>query len=301
VAPPSNRRTGFSRRAQYTTFFAYIAAGLGAVLGGALLFASLSEPTRFAPARSAATDATAPVAKAAAAGRNESRGLWNALAGYFVSGREHARLRREVAEARVKLVEAQATAEENRRLKALLQLAGQDPAPVATAVLIGSSSSSTRRFATLSVGRDKDITVGMPVRSTLGLVGRVLEVGAKTSRVLLITDSESVVPVRRAQDALPAFATGRADGQLQVRLINLGLNPLKVGDVLVTSGSGGLYHPGIPVAVVSVLTRDGAIARVLSDPAASDFVMVEQVWNQLADPSATALSPAATAQPASAQ
>jgi rod shape-determining protein MreC len=57
--------------------------------------------------------------------------------------------------------------------------------------------------------------------------------------------------------------------------------------VLVTSGSGGLYHPGTPVAVVSVLTRDGAIARVLSDPATSDFVMIDQVWNQLADPSAT--------------
>ncbi len=287
MAPPSNRRTGFSRRAQYTTFFAYIVAVLGALLGGALLFASLNEPDRFAPARSAATDASAPVARAAAAGRQEGRGLWNALAGYFVSGREHARLRREVAEARVKLVEAQATAEENRRLKALLQLAAQDPRPVATALLIGSTSSSARRFATVSAGRDKGVTVGMPVRSTMGLVGRVLEVGRTTSRVLLITDSESIVPVRRAADALPAFATGRADGQLQVRLINLGLNPLKVGDVLVTSGSGGLYHPGTPVAVVSVLTRDGAIARVLSDPATSDFVTIDQVWNQLADPSAT--------------
>lgn len=296
MAPPSNRRTGFSRRAQYTTFFAYIAAGLGALLGGALLFASLNKPERFAPARTAATDATAPIAKAAAAGRNESRGLWNAVTGYFVSGREYARLRREVAEARVKLVEAQATAEENRRLKGLLQLAAQDPKPVATALLIGSSSSSARRFGTVSAGRDKGVMVGMPVRSTMGLVGRVLEVGQTTSRVLLITDGESIVPVRRAADALPAFATGRADGQLQVRLINLGLNPLKVGDVLVTSGSGGLYHPGTPVAVVSVLTRDGAIARVLADPASSDFVTIDRIWNQLADPSATS----GVARPASA-
>jgi rod shape-determining protein MreC len=287
VAPPSNRRTGFSRRAQYTTFFAYISAGLGALLGGGFLFASLNDTHRFAPARSAATDVTEPVAKAAAVGRNESRGLWSAVAGYFVSGREYARLRREVAEARVKLVEAQATAEENRRLKALLDLAAVDPKPVTTALLIGSTSSSARRFATVSAGRNKGVTVGMPVRSTMGLVGRVLEVGATTSRVLLITDGESIVPVRRASDALPAFATGRADGQLQVRLINLGLNPLKLGDVLVTSGSGGLYHPGTPVAVVAVLTRDGAIARVLSDPATSEFVTIDQVWNQLSDPSAT--------------
>ena len=62
-----------------------------------------------------------------------------------------------------------------------------------------------------------------------------------SSRVLLLTDSESVVPVRRAKDDVVAFAEGRADGSLRLRLINLGVNPIKVGDVFVTSGSGGLY------------------------------------------------------------
>jgi len=296
MAPPSNRHSGFSRKAQYTTFFAYIAAGLGALVGGGLLFASLSDSSRFAPVRSAATDATAPVAEAAAATRRESRGLFSAIGGYFTSGREHARLRREVTEARVKLVEAQAVAEENRRLKALLGLTAQEPRPVATAMMIGSSSSSTRRFATISKGGRDGVTVGMPIRSPLGLVGRVLELGSSTARVLLITDPESVVPVRRAADGVPAFATGRADGQLQVRLINLGLNPLKRGDVLVTSGSGGLYRPGVPVAMVAELTRDGAIARVLSDPGATEFVTVEPVWNPTL-PSAQASPPTPGATP----
>jgi rod shape-determining protein MreC len=284
MAPPSNRRTGFSRRAQYSTFFAYLAAGLGALIGGALLIASLSGPDRFAPLRGAATDATEPLAKAAASSRNEGRGVWQTLRGFFMSGSENARLRREAEAARIRLVEADAIAEENRRLKALLDLAGLDPEPVATALLIGSSSASVRRFATISAGRDRGVAVGMPVRSPKGLVGRVLEVGASTARVLLITDPESVVPVRRATDGVPAFATGRADGQLQVRLINLGLNPLKVGDVMVASGSGGLYRPNTPVAMISRLTRDGGVARVLSDPAASEFVIVEEAWNQLTDP-----------------
>lgn len=295
MAPPSNRRTGFSRKAQYTTFFAYIAAGLGAVLGGALLIASLSDQGRFAPARSTATDATEPLAKAAASGRNQGRSMWQTLSGFFMSGSENAQLRREVEAARTMLVEAQATAEENQRLKALLDLAKLDPKPVTTALLIGSSAASVRRFATISSGRDEGVAVGMPVRSAKGLVGRVLEVGRSTARVLLITDGESVVPVRRATDAIPAFATGRADGRLQIRLINLGLNPLKVGDVLVTSGSGGLYRPGTPVAVISQLTRDGGVAQVLSDPAASEFVMVEQIWNQLEDPAG---EPATTPEPA---
>jgi rod shape-determining protein MreC len=284
MAPPSNRRTGFSRRAQYTTFFAYLAAGIGAAIGAALLILSLSDESRFAPARSTATDTTEPLARAAASGRNEGRGIWQTLSGFFMSGSEHARLRREVAAARTRLAEAEAVAEENRRLKAVLDLTGLDPKPVASALLIGSSSSSARRFATISAGRDKGVTVGMPVRSPRGLVGRVLEVGASTARVLLITDGESVVPVRRATDGIPAFAAGRSDGQLQVRFINLGLNPLKVGDVMVTSGAGGLYRPNTPVAVIARLTRDGGVARVLSDPAASEFVVVEQIWNQLTDP-----------------
>jgi rod shape-determining protein MreC len=106
----------------------------------------------------------------------------------------------------------------------------------------------------------------------------VLEVGRTTSRVLLVTDTESVVPARRASDGVPAFVQGRGDGQLQLRLINLGLNPLKPGDVFVTSGSGGLYRPGTALAVVMTVTRDGAIARLLSDPAASDYVAVDPVW-----------------------
>lgn len=291
MAPPSNRRTGFSRRAQYTTFFGYIAAGLGALVGGGLLILSLSDPSRFEGVRTTATDVTAPVARAAAAGSSEGSSFFSAIGGYFAAGSKNVELRREVEQARVKLAEAQAVAEENRRLKDLLGLARQDPKPVAVATMIGSTSSSTRRFATISVGAARGVAVGMPVRSPLGLIGRVLEVGESTSRVLLVTDAESVVPVRRASDGVAAFATGRVDGMLQLRLINLGINPLKRGDVIVTSGSGGLYRPGIAVAVVDKLLPDGAIARVLADPGATEFVTVEPTWNQLAPPQSSASAP----------
>jgi rod shape-determining protein MreC len=95
---------------------------------------------------------------------------------------------------------------------------------------------------------------------------------------MLLTDSESMVPVRRAKDDVVAFAEGRADGSLRLRLINLGLNPIKRGDVFVTSGAGGLFRPNVAVAVADTITKDGAIARVLSNPAATDYVAVEPVW-----------------------
>jgi rod shape-determining protein MreC len=90
------------------------------------------------------------------------------------------------------------------------------------------------------------------------------------------------VPVRRASDNVVAFAEGQGNGTVRLRLVNLGINPLKKGDVFVTSGAGGLYRPGIAVAVAAEITRDGAIARLLSNPAATDYVLIEPIWAQQA-------------------
>lgn len=286
MAPPGNRRPGYSRRAQYGTFFGYVVAVIGAGLGVLLLVISTGNASAFAGLRATADDAVAPAGRASAATREKSQTFFSILGGYFTAGFRNARLEKEVAAARVRLAEAEAIKGENARLKAMLGLTEEDPRPVTVARLIASTSTSTRRFATLGAGANHNVGVGMPVRSALGVVGRVLEVGSNTSRVLLITDTESVVPVRRTSDGLPAYATGRADGSLQIRLINLGINPLKKGDAFVTSGSGGLYRPNIAVAVVSEITRDGGIGRPLSDPGSTDFVAVDEPFAQVTTPDA---------------
>jgi rod shape-determining protein MreC len=289
MAPtPANRRSGHSRRAQYGTFLGYIAGIAGAVVGAGFLIASILDPGSFAGLRGAAADAAAPGGRAVAEGRSVGRSFFDVVSGYVLAGSRNARLERELAAAKTRLAEAQATAEENRRLKALLGLASEEPEPVAVTRFVAATGSSTRRFATIAVGRDRGVAIGMPVRSPLGLVGRVLEVGGSTSRVLLVTDTESVVPARRASDGVPAFVQGRGDGRLQLRLINLGINPLKPGDAFVTSGSGGLYRPGTPLAVVVTVTRDGAIARLLADPAATEYVTVEPMWAPPAEPAPAA-------------
>lgn len=285
MAPPANRRSGYSRRAQYTVFLGYVAGALGVLVGGFVLLGSISDHSAFSGVRAMTSDVTAPAARLAAGGRNAAANTGNVLAGYFTWGSENARLKREVALARVQQVEAQATRDENRRLKAALQLASSAPRPVAHGWLIATTGSSTRRYATISAGSQHGVQQGMPVRTALGLVGRVLEAGQVSARVLLISDAESVVPVRRASDGIPAFASGRGDGTLQLRLLSLGINPLKPGDGFVTSGAGGLYWPGTPIAVVTKLTHDGAIAQVLSDPAASEIVTVQPSFTPTADPS----------------
>ena len=280
MAPTGSRRPGHSRRAQYGTFLNYLLAVAGAAAGGALLIASTGDATAFSGLRTTATDLAAPAGEAGAGVRAESQGLLHSLGAFFTKGSRVARLEQEVAEARVKLVAAEALREENNQLKTLLKLAQTEPKPVASARLIGSSASSTRRFATLGAGTSQGVTPGMPVISALGLVGRVLEVGRSSARVLLVTDSESIIPVRRASDGIAALAVGQPDGTVRLKLQSLGVNPLKAGDAFVTSGSGGLFRPGIPFAVVARPTRDGAIARPLSNPAATDFVVVEPQWDE---------------------
>lgn len=278
MAPSANRRPGFSRRAQYSTFFGYAAGVTGALAGAALLVVSLVDPGAFNGLRNAAAGAAEPGGQATAATRVAGRGIFATVGAYFAAGSQNAYLKRELRVARVRLAEAEAVKAENERLKSLLGIAAADAGPVAVAKLTSSTASSTRRFATISAGAAQGVRSGMPVRGVDGLIGRVLETGNSTARVLLVTDTESIVPVRRASDGLPAFAQGRGDGTIKIRMINLSINAIRKGDVFVTSGSGGLYRPGTAIAVASATTNDGAVARVLSDPAATEYVIVEPAW-----------------------
>lgn len=274
----SSRRSSGSRRVQYGVFTGYVLAGIGALIGAVLLGLSLWRPASFNGPRGVAHDITSPVAEVGAATRSEGQSFIESISGYFAAGSQNAKLKREVEIARIRLKEAEALRAENARLKSLVNIQDGDTKPVAVSRLIGSTSTSTRRFAYIGAGRNDGVKIGMPVRSPRGVIGRVLETASTTSRILLLTDSQSVLPVRLSRDNVVAFAEGRGDGLLQIRLVNLGINPLKKGDMLVTSGSGGYYRPGLAVAIVSTVTEDGAIARMVSDPAATDYVSVEPIW-----------------------
>ena len=274
MARPVDRRPGFSRRAQYGIFTGYVIAVAGVVAGAVLLVVSIVNPAMFSPVRGAASELARPAGEAGAETRAAGQSILAVIGAYFNAGRQNAALSREVAAARANAVTMRALETENNRLKALLGIVDPQGRPVAAARLIGSTAASTRRFAVLSAGATQGVRTGQPVRSAAGLIGRVIETSANTARVLLVTDPENVVPVRRARDGLPAFVEGKSDGRIAIRLINMGVNPLKLGDVFVTSGSGGLYPPGIPVAVVTEVYRDGGMGHLASDPADADFVVV---------------------------
>lgn len=278
MAPNNKRRPGHSRRAQYSLFTGYVIAGTGAVIGAVLLGVSLIWPAFFEGPRNVARDTVEPAGQVASTARTGGQSLFESISGYLRAGSQNADLKREVELARIQLAEAEAVRDENERLKGLLGLQSEDVQTVAVARLIGSTAASARRFAYLGAGQKDGLKAGMAVRSERGVVGRVFEVGDDSARVLLLTDSESVLPVRLADKNVVAFAEGRGDGLIRIRLINLGINPLKKGSIMVTSGAGGFYRPGIAVAIVVEITDDGALARMISDPAATDFVAVEPIW-----------------------
>jgi rod shape-determining protein MreC len=237
--------------------------------------------------------------------RTESQGFFASIAGYFRAGSQNAELRRENEIARIRLAEAEAIKAENRRLKGLLALRDNESKPLAVARLVGSTATSGRRHAYISAGEANGVKPGMPVLSDRGVIGRVLEAGRKSARVLLLTDSESVLPVRRATDNVIAFAEGRGDGLLRIRLVNLGVNPLKVGDMMVTSGAGGYYRPGVAVAVIAQITNDGGIARLVAEPSATNYVSVMPVHEaeavaELEGPEVPPVAPTAKPAPAAA-
>lgn len=278
MAPPEKRRSSTSRRAQYGRFTGYVLAIAGVLIGLLLLAVSLQRPDSFAGLRGLARDSVAPAAAPTTLARTQSQGVLATIAGYWRAGSQNAQLREEMELARIRLREAEALKQENARLKALLDLDQGEGAPVAITHFIGSTASSARRFGYIGAGARDGVNPGMPVRSPRGVVGRVVETGATSSRVLLLSDSQSLVPVRLARRDVAAFAEGRGDGLIRIRLINLGINPLRKGDLFVTSGTGGYFRPGMAVAIVTRITGDGALARMVSDPAATDYVAVLPLW-----------------------
>ena len=274
MAPPTSRRSGFSRRAQYGLFASYVIAIIGLFIGLLLAVTARFDPTGHDAIQGVFADITSPIA---GAGRSAASGLSAGVDGvsaYIDAGSKNRAMEAEIRSDRTKLIEAQALAHENGRLKQLIHLQESQTGMVATARLIASTGASTRRFATLSAGSLQGLASGQPVRAAEGLIGRIVAAARITSRVLLLTDGGNVVPVKRVRDGTPALATGRGDGTLEIRALEAGQNPFRMGDVFVTSGAGGVYPPDVPVATVWSSDREVAIAHPFADPNRLDFAIV---------------------------
>lgn len=288
-------RPGWSRRAQYGLFFTLLGVIAGVIIGLVLLVMSLVAPQSFASVRGAALDITGSVSGSLDEVSATAGGLVSGASDYWDAARQNGQLKREQKAMLQRMVEAKAILRENQQLKATLDLREHSRATIATGRIVGSSFNSPRRFAILSAGTSDGIKIGMPVRSYDGLVGRIIDAGHTSSRVLLVSDTSSIVPARLLRDGLPVIAQGRGDGTIDVRPLEVGRNPFKRGDIIITSGTGGLYPPLVPLARVVKLDDDGAVAIPLADPSSTSFAIVEAPF----EPAAVAVesSPSTAAAP----
>ena len=297
MAPPKNRRLGFSRRAHFGLFLSYVIAIGAALIAVVLLAISIVDPRGFAALRGAALDVTAPVAGAGRSVGDFFSGIGETISNYWQAGSENADLKQQLAETRRELIRRQALEYENRRLAALLGLARAAQDEVTIARIVGSTYDSPRRLATLAAGSAAGVAPGQPVRSPDGLIGRVIETGRWAARVMMITDGASNVPVRLVRDGTPALAVGRGDGTIELRTLEVGQNPFRRGDILVTSGVGGLYPPDIPVAIVVASENDAAVARPIADPSRMDYAIVLRIYQPAASAPLDAARPEPVAPP----
>jgi rod shape-determining protein MreC len=275
-------RPGWSRRAQYGLFFSFLAVIAGIVVGVILLTMSLVAPKAFQTVRGAALDVTGPVAGALHEVTATASGVFTGAGNYWDAANQNAKLKRERQTMLRRMVEAKAIVQENQQLKATLQLREHDQNVVAVGRIVGSSFNSLRRFAILSAGGKDGVRIGMPVRSADGLVGRIIDAGSLASRVMLVSDRANIVPARLLRGGIPVIAQGRGDGTIDVRPLEVGRNPFRRGDIIITSGTGGLYPPLVPIARIVKLDDDGAIAIPLADPSNISFAIVEPPFEPLA-------------------
>ncbi len=149
---------------------------------------------------------------------------------------------------------------ENRSLRALLNLDIDPKYEQVSARIIADSGNAFVKSILIAVGKDKNIRKGAAVLSGEGLIGRVVEVSEKTSRILLVTDINSRVPVVLEGTDQNIVMAGSNDAM--PRLVHLPQDSeITENARLYTSGYGGVYPVGMPVG--RVIKQDTGVLNVM--------------------------------------
>lgn len=159
---------------------------------------------------------------------------------------------------------------ENARLKALLKSTNKVSGRVQVAQLLAVSLDPALQQVILNKGTKDQVYLGQPVLDANGVMGQVVDVAPFTSKVMLITDHRSAIPVRDVRNGLRAIAVGTgALGQLSLIEVP-NLSDIRVGDVFVSSGLGLRYPEGYPVGTVAQVKhhRGQSFAEIALVPAA---------------------------------
>jgi rod shape-determining protein MreC len=299
-APPSRFRTGrrssFARRDSNLALLGALLSGVVIAFALLLLVAQRVNPNLGEAMRGATADALSPMLSVARAPVEGVRRIGGFIGAHRDVVETNRRLEAELKDARTRAAAADSLAAEVRQLEGLLALRRPERRLVATAVASSVSAGAGQRRAILSAGATDGVRARMPVIAAGGLAGRTTDVGLAASRMQLLTDADSRVPVKVLRTGWTGLAVGTGGTLLEFQFdLASGADTIRPGDRLVTSGDGGLYPPGVPVAVIVDTARNPPLARPLANPTGLGAVMVEAPW--LPPPATLLALPAARPEP----
>lgn len=253
-----------------------VAVVVAAVAAVALLLSDRRETLQsgvIGVGRAAADVAASPVGQAISAPGRWTGQATQYVRDYFGAVSENRRLRAENADLRQWKATAIALEDTNARYRALLGFKTNPQIPMAAAHVILDSRGPFADTRLADAGKEKGVEVGNPVVNERGLVGRVIGVARGASRVLLLSDVASRTPVLIDRTDARAILTGDASSTPKLEYLR-GMDPIKEGDRVLTSGDGGMIPRGLPVGT-AVKGLDGSWrVRLDADASSIDFVQI---------------------------
>jgi len=182
---------------------------------------------------------------------------------------ENAALAEELATLNTRLLRFDALEQENIRLRGLLETSFKLGEQVQIAELLAVNLVPYEHVVVVNKGSRFGVHPGQPVMDAHGVVGQVLRVSPVSAEVILITDPNHAIPVQVNRNGLRTIAlgTGQID-RLSLPYLT-GNADIQPGDLLVTSGMGGVFPQGYPVATVTAVSSQASpFARVGATPVA---------------------------------
>ncbi len=183
---------------------------------------------------------------------------------------ENSQLRSERLAVDVRLQRLAALEAENDRLRAMLDSSARVSDRVLVVEILAVDLDPYRQRFTINRGLNDGVYIGQALLDADGVVGQIVRVELMTSEVVLISDADHALPVAINRNGLRTIVVGTGDSS-RLRLPYLTNNAdIEPGDLLMSSGLGGIFPSGYPVGrVLEVHRRPGqSFAEVIAEPAA---------------------------------
>ncbi|MBI4637362.1 MAG: rod shape-determining protein MreC [Candidatus Rokubacteria bacterium] len=201
---------------------------------------------------------TTPVQAGLARVNRAAFGLWSTYLDWKNVRAENRRLRDEAEQLRIDSLRVGETVEENRRLRRLLGFRERLPLATLPGEVIGREWGGWVRSLTVNRGRGDNVMRLTAVISPEGLIGRVVDVRLGASVVQVLTDPASTVGAHLVRTRTPGIVEGEPRGTIRLKYMARDGSGIQVGDLVVTSGVGGLFPRGIPIGRVRAIDDRGS-------------------------------------------